>query len=151
MRDVNEDSEYRDLKEQVKNKEFAAMLWSGVTTAAFGGIYMMAVIAGVAAGPLAIAGYATLGLVGLFSGYKAFRTGQDARFDTEELQARRDATNLARAMGAARSPEEGMIMGHVMHKQREERRAKEEQKREEVKKWVDVVNTPLADDAQLSR
>lgn len=148
MRDVNEDSEYRDLKEQVKAKEFAGILWSGVSAVAGFGAYLTLITF---AGPAAMAGVAALGLVAAFSAYKMFRTGQDVRFDTEELQARRDATNLARAMGAVRSPQEQVVMGHVVNKQRAERRAKEEQTKENVKKWVDVVTTPLADNAQLER
>lgn len=102
MQNINDDNEYYALKEQVKNSELAAMLWGGLTTLAFGAAYLM-FVAGVV-GTAAAFGYAALGIVGVFSGYKAFRAGQDVRFDTNEMEARREAINLTRAPRPALHP-----------------------------------------------
>ena len=157
MLDVNEDSEYRQLKEQVKSKELKAIVWMGVAgitaIAALiffsGGIPLAGGVMdlGVATSPLVATLFGTLAA---FAGYKSFRTGQDVRFDTQELQARRDADNLSRAMGQARSPEEQVVMGHTMNKQREGRRKKEEQTKENVKKWVDTI-TPNSSNIEQAR
>jgi hypothetical protein len=152
MRDVNEDSEYRQLKDQIKRKEIASYVWTavagvaliGAIVFAFGGLPIAAVGGKVFAVELATVNYLAAGasaVVAAFSGYRAFRIGQDIRFDTEEMRARRDADNLGRAMSQVRSPEEQVVMAHMMGKRRDEERRKEEEqkKAETAKKWVDII------------
>jgi hypothetical protein len=154
MRDVNEDGEYRQLKERVKSKEIGAVIWGGI-----GGIGLVVAFAlasaAISTGTapfLGIAAIAASGLVGAVASYVGFRKGQDVRFDTEELQARREATNLARAMGYARSAEEEMAVAHTMGHRRDgaHRRILEEQRRAKSDSWVDTV-TSAANETGLHR
>jgi hypothetical protein len=113
MQDVNEDIEYRTLKERIKNKELSAIVWGVVGSAAAIGALALFMFPPVSTAVAAL-GYGTAAVVGAVAMFKEFRNFQDVRFDTQELQARREAINLSRAMGHIRGAEKEVIAAHMV-------------------------------------
>lgn len=152
MRDVNEDVEYRALKERVKAREVDMAVWSGVGLLALGAAVLTFMFA--PAGIAVVAGLASSAMVGAVAGYKAFRAEQDVRFDTNEMDARRDAMNLRVALGKTQVPEEAAT-AYAMGKRREnelkKRLAQEKAKGKGDDGWIDYLGNVASNTSAVER
>jgi hypothetical protein len=129
MATLYDDPEYNQLKQQMRSKEVSSYIWNGIaglTGLGAAGLAGLAIASGGAALPVigisataALAGAAALGAVTLVTGFIGWRKETDISYDRQELEARRNAINLSRAMGASPSltPEQRLAIANEVQRE----------------------------------